>query len=1035
MISDKRPTEKRIFVSYSHVDIDRWRKLKTHLIPLECAGQVSVWNDEKLQPGDELEKCFEEKISECDVFLALLSANFIASNPCRKECDEALARVQKGEQLTIISVLLRECAWEKAGLKKFKMIDDDGRPLIKTDADLDRAGTLLCRQLDACFQPEAPRPPPHQNARPEVPLRDFAWALLGLQKGAPGAVKRYIDLTLTNLEGEQQTWGKALEDPEHRSHLVYADSGCGKTTLLKHVAFELLEGGKGSDGLIPLYIHLGNLVDATLEKVLQTKLLAHEPYTAEWLLGCLHRSQIEKKVIYLFDGYDQVDGNKALKNVDTGHCIKMVTTRKIPDATLAAWANNGYKAWKLDPVSPRQVDDYIGTGAKAAAEWLHRLREERLTREMLRIPLFLEMLSRIVPEGRVSNNKLTAAWIIERYWDWQVNQENQARSEVSDLHKLNDEQWAGIHDCASDCAWRLALADYIETFTGPFADRIAHAVKALREAIQKAGLRNFDFVSIHAQGGHFRHQALQAYLAARAIAVELRTDEGGPTPIRDAILDTLASRFPERLIPGLETGPQLTFWLEAFGLVPGTLRELYRIRDDKVMEDDWDRAVWIIARDLIGRGLFLLAWRMVMRAKEEIDTFSSGDGWREILWQLVRYRRDSEDHFPKESERWHYDPLAQAIIALDGLVARGEDRPLREGLKHAFHELKGLFTQKLGAYELMVCYLHWSGSPGDLDDYRVAFLLGEADGCTKLLEAQEHFLIDGKSGRLSARTGAAWPQRGAATAFPAPDPAKFGEWLEGHFTTSGSPKNIVNSLEGFADNYFAPDSNPSDEAFSRWLGKRYIADLLGGVPLSLDVSLRIFDANWTWGVNEAVKARSDEVATAVLKRLASPKPDNKIAATVALGGLAETFKNQQSKLDEFKEPAWELFQAAVKLDDVELAYTGYHEAARFVTDSEKVRLIQAHIKRYYAHEIRWHDPYNHHDQITFERRRMGSDSPYPRKSWFYCFDAPLLLELGTNKDDDNIDRLLDDYESSAMAPYEREALAWARSAVACMRKL
>jgi energy-coupling factor transporter ATP-binding protein EcfA2 len=730
MISDNRQTEKRIFVSYSHVDKDRWHRLKTQLIPLEREGQISVWCDEDLYPGDEWEKRLEEKISDCDVFLALLSADFIASEPCRKECSVAL---QEGGQIRIIPVLLRECAWEKAGLEPFQMITDDGRPLMKTDDDLDRAGTLLARKLAAYFptSPKVPRQSPHQDPRPEVSLRDFARALLSLQKGAPGAVERYIDLTLTNLEGEQQTWERALEDSEHRSHLVYADSGCGKTTLLKHIAFELLKDGKLSDGLIPLYIHLENLVDATLEQALQTKLLSHKQYTAEWLLWQLRQFQIEKKVIYLLDGYDQVDGNRAVKNVDTGDCIKVVATRKLPDATLAAWANSGYKVWKLDPVSPRQVDDYIGTGAKATAAWFHRLREERLTREMLRIPLFLEMLSRVVPKGRVRNNNLTAAWIIERYWDWQVNQENQARSEVSDLHELNDEQWAWIHDCASDCAWRLALEGYIETFTGPFAGRTAHAVSILLGAIQKAGLRNFDFVSIHAQGGHFRHQALQAYLAARAIAVELRTDQGGPTPIRDAILDALAFRFPERLIPGREPDPQLSFWLEAFGLVPGILRELYRIRDNQVMEDDWDSAVWILARDLIRRGLFLLAWRMVMRAEEETNTASSGDGWREILWQLVRYRRDSEDHFPKESARWHYDPLAQAIIALDGLVVKGQDRLLREGLTYAFHELEGLFTQKLGAYELMVCYLDWSGSPSDIDDYRVAFLLGEADGCKK----------------------------------------------------------------------------------------------------------------------------------------------------------------------------------------------------------------------------------------------------------------------------------------------------------------
>ncbi len=1033
MVDDNRKTGRRIFVSYSHADIDRWCRLKTHLKPLERADHVSVWDDECLNPGDEWEKRLKEKISECDVFLALLSADFNTSDSCSKECDEALARVQKGEQLTIIPVLLRECAWEKTNLGTFQMITDDGRPLTKADNNLDWAGTLLCRKLGAYFQtlPEAPQPSSYPDLPPKEQLRDFAWSLLGLQKGTPDAVGRYIDLTLTNLEGEQQTWKKALDDPEHCSHLLYADSGCGKTTLLKHVACELLRAGES----IPLYIHLGDLVDATLEEALQEKFkfLSHGPYTDEWLLRWLHRFPIEGKVIYLLDGYDQVDGNRALKNVDNGNYIKVVATRKLPDAALASWANNGYKVWKLNPVSPQQVDDYVGV---AAAEWVRRLRKGRLTREMLRIPLFLDMLSHVVPGGQVNCNNITAAWIIEQYWDWQVNQENQARSGVSGLHELNDEQWARIRDCASDCAWRLALAGYIETFTGPFADRTAPAVKALREAIQKPGLRKFDFVSIHARGGHFRHQALQAYLAARAIAVELRKDKYGSAPIRGAILDALASLFPERLIPGRETDPQLPFWLEAFGLVPGILRELYRIDDTQVIENDWDGAVWTLAHNLIERGLFLLAWRMVMRAEEETSTFSSGDGWREILWQLVRYRRDSEDHFPKKSESWHYDPLIPAIIALDRLVAKGKDRILRDGLKRAFHELEGLFTQKLGAYELMVCYLNWSGSPSDLDDYRVAFLLGEADGCRKLLEAREHFLIDGGSHQLSTRT-VAGPGGGAPPVFPAPDPAKFGEWLERHFTARDSPQKLANILNGFAENGYAPDFNPSDEAFSLWLGKCYSADLLAGVYLPLDVSLRIFDANWTWGVNKAVEERSDEVEKAVLDRLASSSPDDKIAATVLLGGLAEAFKRQPSKLDQFKEPAWELFQAAVKLGDVELAYTGYHETVRFVNDSEKVRLIQTHIKRYYAQEIRWYDPYIHGDKITFTRERMGQDAPYPRKVWFYCFTAPLLLEIGTNEDDYNIDRLLNDYERRAMEmePYECEALAWARSAVACMRKL
>lgn len=1023
----------RIFVSYSHVDRDRWRSLKTHLIPLEQEGLMKVWYDDHLEPGDEWQKRLESEIAACDVFLPLLSADFNASDYCRAECAEALKRAAKGEEIRIIPVLLRECDWEKADFGRFQGITNDDQPLVRTDNDLDHAGTLLCRKLKIQLEipTEVPQPHPAKDPSSEDQLRSFAWSLLGLERGAADAVERYIDLTLSDVEGNQRSWGEVLINKDGRSHLVYADSGYGKTTLLKQVALKMLQRAETSDGPIPLYIHLSSLEEATVEKALTAELLPAHQLLGPCLPDWLRRLRDEGRVIFLLDGYDQVAGEKALRNVDAGCGVKVVATRTPPGPAMATWENKSYNVWKLDSVTPEQLDEYFGSAGPP--QWVQPLRKKRLTRKLLRIPLFLEMLSRIGPEDLQEKNA-TVALIIERYWDWQIYQENQSRSKVPALPTVNEAQWNKISRLVSDCAWRLALEGYIQRFTEPVADHLAPAVTALRKAVRKANLRNFDFVSINEQGGRFRHQALQAYWAAKAVADELKIVGRGPAPIRDQIIESLGERFPERLIPDRASDPQLSFWLEAFGLVPSILRRSYTTGDGQVSERDWDSAIWFFVRNLIERGLFLLAWRIVLSAQEEADVLSSGNGWREILWQLVRYRRDSEDHFPKQSEAWHFDPLVIATIALDQVVAKGEDEIIRKGLERALRHVPDPSTQNLGAYELMVSYLNWSGDHSDLDSCRVAFILGEPDGCEKLSEARRRFLIDHERHKGPPRTDTG-SRKKSAHVIPQLDDTKFGKWLEERYVESDRPQDVAGSLSKFSQNYYAPDSNPPDEAFSRWLGKSYVAEVLNGAYLPLDVSLRIFDANWTRGVSEAVEVHTDKVASAVLERLASPSIEDKIVASVLSGGLANAFRGKKSELDKLKEPAWSLFQKASNPVDVELAYTGYHEATRFVTDPGKIREIQDHIKRYYAQEIRWHDPYISSDFFAFHRKRMGPNSEYPRKSWFYCFCAPLLLELGTNKNGDNVDGLLDEYESRVEKPHECEALTWARNAVACMRKL
>ena len=1028
----------RIFVSYAHEDHNRLKCLLTALKPLEKEGLIQVWYDGYLDPGSRWEPRLEQEVAVCDVFLAFLSHDYFASEWCQKEQGIALLRAENSAKPDVIPVLLRDCDWQNTPLRQLQAITNEGRQLLTTDADLDAAGTCLVRSLrDKLRAAETAPSPPASGERPEERLRRFAHSLINLELGAKDAVEQYIDLSLTDYRGENhKTWQQAFfeHDSSGGSHLVCAVSGGGKTTLLKHISLVLLK----EDDYIPLYIHLADLVDATPMQALQHKLLVREGRDSHWLPALLAQLKEAGRLIFLLDGYDQVEGKKAEKAIDNvgvyaGPCTKVVASRPLPDAALAAWTNKGYRVWKLDPVSPSHADEYLNKVNRT--EWARRLREDRMTRDMLRIPLFLDMLSHVsIPE---TGRPPTFARVIQKYWDWQTEQENQART-AAQLRRLSEDEWSEILELITDCAWRLAIEGHIEIFIEPVASFAASSTDVLRRRIGKHGLRRFDFVSLQADGGRFRHQVFQAYSAARAIAIELRYENAASGTVVQAISDSLAARFPEVFRRDKSIDPQGSFWLEALGLVPGVLCELHRINDEQVDTEAWSRQVWDLVRTLVTKGLFLMAWRVVLKAEEDVEPLSEGAGWREILWQLVRYRRDSEDHFPADSQAWHYDPLPHAIVSLDGLVARGDDKYLRSGLKKALNKLdklSGPGTQKLGAYELMTAYLEWKVEDlRTLDDYRIAFVLGAENGFEKLKDACGRFL-DARESYVGPVRIAPRMQKATATALPTPDNASFGEWLQQQYKAHGGGINISETLRSFAGNGYAPDSNPHDEPFCRWIGSCFVNAVMAGAEVPMDVSMRTFDSNWTWGIGEAIKDQTPKVEQVTLAFLNSPKLERRISAVVLLGGVANRIKDNKEKVDQFREPSWRLFREAVELGDVELSYSGYHEAARFITDPGQARHLQAHMKRYYAHEVRWHDPYVQVDQIDFAMARMGPDSPYPRKSWFYCFTAPILLENGTNRNGENVDTVLNRYQKLAVAPHEREALAWARAAVSCLRRL
>ena len=120
----------RVFVSYSHRD-EKWKdRLMAHLGLLERTGQVNVWDDRKMQAGDQWRQQIKNEITQADIVVMLISADFLASSVIQNiEVPLHLERQQK-EGTVILPVIVRPCVWHTVDwLARLQVLPRDGRPL------------------------------------------------------------------------------------------------------------------------------------------------------------------------------------------------------------------------------------------------------------------------------------------------------------------------------------------------------------------------------------------------------------------------------------------------------------------------------------------------------------------------------------------------------------------------------------------------------------------------------------------------------------------------------------------------------------------------------------------------------------------------------------------------------------------------------------------------------------------------------------------------------------------------------------------
>jgi hypothetical protein len=119
----------RIFISYSHRDEAMLERLHTHLAMLRRESAISDWHDRMITAGQKIDSVVDVELESCQIFLPLVSPDFLASNYCyEKEMQRAIARHEE-DRLKVIPIILEPCDWAASPLSKFKALPKDGKPV------------------------------------------------------------------------------------------------------------------------------------------------------------------------------------------------------------------------------------------------------------------------------------------------------------------------------------------------------------------------------------------------------------------------------------------------------------------------------------------------------------------------------------------------------------------------------------------------------------------------------------------------------------------------------------------------------------------------------------------------------------------------------------------------------------------------------------------------------------------------------------------------------------------------------------------
>lgn len=140
---NEKKLKKKVFISYSHKD-EKWKdRLVTHLKAFVHQGDIVLWDDRKIDTGEDWFPEIEAAMKDADVAVCLISAHYLASDFINKEEIPALKRRRQQEGMLLMPILISPCPWEAiTWLKGIQMFPKDGISLAEIQPEVEQEKKL-----------------------------------------------------------------------------------------------------------------------------------------------------------------------------------------------------------------------------------------------------------------------------------------------------------------------------------------------------------------------------------------------------------------------------------------------------------------------------------------------------------------------------------------------------------------------------------------------------------------------------------------------------------------------------------------------------------------------------------------------------------------------------------------------------------------------------------------------------------------------------------------------------------------------------
>lgn len=150
-----KPKRTKVFISYSHQDVDWLQRLRVHLKPLERDYNIEIWDDRKLEPGSKWKQEIETVIAAAKLAVLLISADFLASDFIKDNELPPLLEAAEKEGAIILPVIVSPSRFLRTpGLAQFKSVNAPSNSLIKmSKGEQEEVFVQIAESIETTLEP------------------------------------------------------------------------------------------------------------------------------------------------------------------------------------------------------------------------------------------------------------------------------------------------------------------------------------------------------------------------------------------------------------------------------------------------------------------------------------------------------------------------------------------------------------------------------------------------------------------------------------------------------------------------------------------------------------------------------------------------------------------------------------------------------------------------------------------------------------------------------------------------------------------